>query len=264
MLRARRYGIVILLTVALVGAASVSWADEDYFFGGTECGESGGPGCDVDAESGREDPGETSIPDGDSDTPEEPGSDGEVDPETAACLEAPDCDFAGPELIEDAEDVDPVEVASQARDSMVLPSPRLETSPGLDQPVLVQVPVWLWMDEDLWEPVTAEAEVPGGSVSVTADPDRAEWSLGDGAGTTCQGPGVAYDPEVHDPADSSPECGHTYTRPSSPQFDLEVDLIWQVSWESTDDEGGDLEPLVTSDSAEITVVESHGLVNDVY
>ncbi|WP_239648828.1 hypothetical protein [Nocardiopsis chromatogenes] len=155
---------------------------------------------------------------------------------------------------------DPVALADAARDAMHLPGPGLNTSPGADAPVLVQVPVWLWVDEEVWEPVTAEAEVPGGAVSVTATPTSADWSMGDGEVVTCSGPGRPYAPGRDDPASASPDCGHTYTRASTGDYTVAVEVTWSVSWEATDGTGGELAPLFTEADTEVDVVESQGLV----
>ncbi|WP_344971192.1 hypothetical protein [Salinactinospora qingdaonensis] len=160
--------------------------------------------------------------------------------------------------------VDPAAVADDARDSLRLPPPRLAASPPLDQPVLVRVPMWLWVGEETWRAHSARAAVPGGAVSVTATPVRAHWAMGDGTTVACAGPGVAYNPQVHDPAAASPACGHTYTRASAGQpqgtYALGVEVTWAVSWQSSDGGGGTLDPLVTAAGAEVEVVESQALV----
>jgi len=159
---------------------------------------------------------------------------------------------------------DPAALADEARDGLRLPAPGLSSSPGADAPVLVQVPVWLWVDEDAWALESAEAEVPGGSVRVTATPTTASWSMGDGEVVTCDGPGRPYEPGRDDPAGASPECGHTYTRPSTGEpggrFAVGVEVTWEVVWEASDGTGGALEPLVTAAGADFDVVESQALV----
>ncbi|WP_460854725.1 hypothetical protein [Nocardiopsis coralliicola] len=168
---------------------------------------------------------------------------------------------ADPEAGDGEPAFDPAAVADEARDALALPDPGIATSPDQGSPVLVRVPVWLWIDEETWQPETAEAEVPGGSVSVTATPESASWEMGDGAVVECEGPGRAYDPARDDPAASSPECGHTYTTAAERGgFPVEVGVVWSVTWEASDGSGGELDPLVTAAGAELGVVESHGLV----
>lgn len=51
-----------------------------------------------------------------------------------------------------------------------MPEPDIGSAPPLHKTVVVQFPVWLWIDEDQWGPRTAEVSVSGGSASVTATP----------------------------------------------------------------------------------------------
>lgn len=266
-----RLGLVAGGTTVLVVVPGMAWADPDYFSGQTECGTNGGPGCEVSAESGQDTPG-SSVPHSEQGGP--PAGTGGAP--SAATTAEPNCEevavgeqecettLTEEGLGDDAVVAEaPIDVADDARDALELPRTGIAASPALDQLVLVQVPVWLWIEEDTWSPESAQAEVPGGSVSVTATPTTARWSMGDGATVTCDGPGVPYVAGHHDPAAVSPECGHTYTRASMGEpdgtYDLGVEVVWEVSWESTDG-GGELDPLVTSATAEVDVVESHGLV----
>lgn len=258
----RRAATISLVSAIVVGFSSPAWAD--YFFGNAECGESGGPGCEVGAESGQSSSGSSGSDSGDS------GFTGDsavtVDAEPSECDLEPTCEtFSQPTTGEVAmPDVTPVQVAHAARDALVVPEPQIVTSPGEEVPVLVHVPVWLWIGEDVWEEQTAEATVPGGSVTVAAAPAQAEWDMGDGSTVVCDGPGTAYDPDEHDPSAGSPTCGHTYTRASTVDpFPVEVAVTWEVSWSSSDGEGGDLDDLVTSESTARSVIESHGLVTGV-
>nr|WP_246422605.1 hypothetical protein [Nocardiopsis mwathae] len=122
----------------------------------------------------------------------------------------------------------------------------------------------MWVDDGTWRPVSAQASVPGGSVSVTAAPRTARWSMGDGTTVTCDGPGVPFDLGRDDPAGESPECGHTYRRASvgasQGVYAVRLAVTWTVTWESSEGGGGELDPLVTSTAAELEVVESQGLV----
>ncbi|WP_236572289.1 hypothetical protein [Nocardiopsis sp. FR4] len=124
--------------------------------------------------------------------------------------------------------------------------------------MLVRVPVWLWISSDDWQAETATASVPGGSVTVSATPASLSWSMGDGTTVECDGPGTAYDPQAHDPAQESPDCGHTYT--SSGGYDLTARVSWAVEWSSSDGGGGTMPALVTQTSTSVRVVESSGVV----
>ncbi|WP_254904127.1 hypothetical protein [Streptomonospora nanhaiensis] len=248
----------------VAGGGSLAWADPDYFDGNAQCDALG---CEAQAESGAHP--SNARPDADGGATSAPG--------TGAVQAAPTCEetglgtqecetLVGQEDLGDTAVITAASAIDAARDALRPPTPQITTSPSTGQPVLVHVPVWLWVEEDTWRPESARAEVPGGSVEVTATPTTAHWSMGDGTTVSCDGPGTPFVTGRHDPAAASPECGHTFTRPSTPEpegvYDLEVAVVWEVEWSSAEG-GGALEPLVTTAAAEVDVVESHGLVDRV-
>ena len=93
--------------------------------------------------------------------------------------------------------VDAEALAERARARLELPEPDIRSAPPLNATVVVQFPVWLWIDEGQWEPRTAEVSVSGGSASVTATPRELVWDMGDGTTVTCEGPGTVLDLAVH-------------------------------------------------------------------
>lgn len=252
------------LTIAVAAAAFVAVtvpASADEFLGRAECGTDGGPGCDVSAESGEENPGGSAgggepAPEGGQDgtasTSSEPAC--EVDGLSARCSAT-----VGGGADEAEEEVDFEALAYAARAAFQLSSPEISMSPSADAPVLVRVPVWMWISSDAWQEETATASVPGGSVTVTATPTSLSWSMGDGTTVECEGPGTAYDPDVHDPAESSPDCGHTFTSISS-GYEVTASLSWEVEWSSSDGAGGTFPALTTETSTTVRVVESSGVV----
>ncbi|MBB5493418.1 MULTISPECIES: hypothetical protein [Nocardiopsis] len=152
--------------------------------------------------------------------------------------------------------VDYEALAYEARASLSLGTPGISMSPSADAPILVRVPVWLWVDD--WDAQSATASVPGGSVTVTATPSALSWDMGDGTTVECEGPGTAYTSRVHDPAEESPDCGHTYT--SRGDREVAASMAWSIEWSSTSGEGGSLPDLVTTSSVSVRVVESSGVV----
>ena len=251
-----RSATVILTAGTLLFMAAPASADD--FLGLAECGSDGGPGCDVEAESTEELPGEAPDPGGDS---------GDGEGEASSSDEPPPCEgdassmrctaYVGSDEGED-DGVDLVEVAHQARASLELDEPELSMSPSADGPVLVHVPVWMWIDEDQWAEQSASASVPGGEVSVSAVPSSVSWQMGEGATVDCDGPGTPFDTSTHDPEASSPDCGHTYT--STGQVEVSAKVRWETSWESDDGEGGSLPSLTTETSQQVEVIESSGVV----
>lgn len=124
-------------------------------------------------------------------------------------------------------------LAQAAVKALRLPTPVIRTNPPASTPLLVTVPVWLWLDSASWGARTATASVPGMSVTATATPTRVVWSPGDGASVTCTGPGTAWT-AGDDPRAASPTCGHTYSRSSAGapgnQFTLSATVTWHVTW----------------------------------
>ncbi|WP_017569868.1 hypothetical protein [Nocardiopsis halotolerans] len=274
-----------VLTLVAAGAAIPAHADEGSFLRQVECGSSGGAGCSIllrwaQTQGGRSGSG-GSDDSGDSDgSGGSGGSTGDVDWSAidwdAIDWSQVDWDAIDWESIDyEGEDegetpTDPVTLIQESMDSFELPRPTIGTSPGSDSLILVNTPVWLWLESQEWEAAEASAEVPGWSLTVTATPTFTVWDLGDGTRVRCEGPGTPFDPAVHDPAEASPDCGHVYTLPSDTQPDgthtVTVEVGWDVGWELSDgeagDEAGELDPVTTTSRVELQVVESQGLVTD--
>ncbi len=127
----------------------------------------------------------------------------------------------------------PVVLAREAADQLLLPAPRLEMSPAADRDQVVGFPTWLWLDPASFTPRTRTVAVPGESVTAQAVPVSTSWVLGDGSTLTCTGAGTPYTPGGT-PTAASPDCGHTYLRPSVGQpggrYPVTVTTRWQISW----------------------------------
>ncbi|GAB2790714.1 hypothetical protein GCM10027199_78430 [Amycolatopsis magusensis] len=153
----------------------------------------------------------------------------------------------------------PGEVARIARGQLRLPSPVIASSPAGTQ--LVRLPTWLWLDGASWRPYSSTASVPGVSVTVTATPAEAVWSMGDGTTLTCTGPGTSFH-KGGDPQAASPDCGHIYHRPSAGAPDESFPVIatvhWTIMWSGAD-ASGTLPDLTTSASTAFRVAEMQAL-----
>src|SRR5699024_4555049 len=157
------------------------------------------------------------------------------------------------------EGVDFAAFAYAARAAFQLPAPGIAMSPSADTPILVQVPVWLWIAPPEWELQEATATVPGGAVTVTATPAAVLWALGDGATLTCGGHRPVHEPARHDAAEPSPACGPPCTSAGSDR-QVEASVSWRVEWSSSDGDGGVLDALVTTSTTTVQVTESSGVV----
>lgn len=157
--------------------------------------------------------------------------------------------------------VTPTVLARVAVSRLTLPSPAVGTSPAGDQ--VARVPTWLWVDRSTWGPVSATAQVPGVSVTATAVPVSAVWSMGTGDSVTCQGPGTPYVQGVSDPSITSPDCGYTYARSSAGQtrerFTVSVTVSWRVSW-TGGGQSGTVEGLSTRAGVDLRVREVQAVI----
>src|SRR5256885_1822238 len=121
-------------------------------------------------------------------------------------------------------------LAAAAVKALRLPTPVIRWNPPSSTNVLVNVPVWLWLDPASWGARSATASVPALSVTATATPASLVFSTGDGATVACAGPGTPWSPAV-DPRAASPTCGHTYSAPSTGgTFTLSATVTWHVAW----------------------------------
>ena len=166
-------------------------------------------------------------------------------------------------LDEDDEDeplMTPEELAMEAVDQLRLPQPNIASSPaGIH---LVHLPTWLWVDDPSWEIQRAEATIPGLSVTASATPVVAHWETGDGSTVTCEGQGTPWT-EGTPAEDSSPDCGHTYTRStaSAPggEYAVTVTVTWEIEW-SGGGESGTVPDMTTSSATSWPVAESQSII----
>lgn len=156
----------------------------------------------------------------------------------------------------------PEELARQAYRQLVLAVPAIRTSPAVAVPQLVRVPTWLWVDAGMWSPRSRTAAVPGLSATATARPVRVSWSMGDGVTVQCRGPGTPYRVGRARASAASPDCGHTYLRPSAgaPEgmFRVTATVDWAVSWVGGG-QAGTLPALASVASVMVRVTEAQAL-----
>ncbi|MGF1425029.1 hypothetical protein [Kitasatospora sp. LaBMicrA B282] len=159
--------------------------------------------------------------------------------------------------------VDPAVLAQQAVEKLELPAPAVRMSPSEKSPQVVGVPSWLWVDAASWAPVHSSVEVPGVEVQATAKPSSVTWDLGDGTDPVdCAGPGTPYGPGS-EPDAASPDCGHTFSRPSAGEpggaFQVVVTAHWSVAWSGAG-RGGSFPDLTARSVVQVRVVEVQSLV----
>jgi hypothetical protein len=128
---------------------------------------------------------------------------------------------------------------------------------------VVNVPSWLWIDRSGWAPVPSTVALSGVEVTAKAIPSSVTWDLGDGTDpVVCQGPGTPYGPNS-DPDAASPDCGHTFERPSAGEpggvFHAVVTVHWSVTWSGAG-QGGTFPDLMSRSVVPLKVVEVQSLV----
>jgi len=263
--------------------------------GGVECEDSSDPTCDVSAGTPGQDSGSKWTPGGgggcvsegrevpcerdgrwlgqdgcyygpfNDDTSDltPPDEDGDWDLYLRVCYAGDDIISAHPMWLEAGDSpvtVTPAMLAERAVSQLSLPSPSIQVSPQATQ--LVGLGTWLWLESDSWEPQTATATVPGLSVTATAEPARAVWSMGDGASVTCTGAGTPWS-NSFDPKAESPDCGYTYSRVSagepSGQYAVSVTVYWAVSWQGGG-QSGTVPDLTVADDTGLIVEEAQTVI----
>jgi hypothetical protein len=156
--------------------------------------------------------------------------------------------------------ISPAVLARQARSRLNLPDVVIRTNPSGDQ--LVNLPIWLALDPTSWNAQSATASVPGVSVTATARPVKAAWSMGDGTTVTCAGPGTTWTPGT-DPASASPDCGHIYRHSSANalggRYTVTVTVSWEVVWAGAG-QSGTVPGLTTTGQLQTRVQESQAVV----
>ena len=153
--------------------------------------------------------------------------------------------------------VDPQVLAAQARNTLALPTPDIRLNPAPPQDQLVHLATWMWLAN--WAPASSQAAVPGVTVTVTAQPDRVIWDMGNGDQVVCAGPGTPYDANKAEEAQHS-DCTYTYRRSSAGRpnesYVITATVEWSAAWSVAGAPGGGSLPgLRRSSSVSVRVAE---------
>lgn len=166
--------------------------------------------------------------------------------------------------------VDPVQLARQALQTLVVPPPSPGRYPAGTLPdgrpyTVVRAPTWFWTNSTDWRPLTARADVGGVWAQVTVTPTRLSFSPGDGgAAASCPGPGTSWDPGFAAWTASPSGCDYSYARSSvdvpGGLLTARYGITWQVSWTSSTGASGQLPELTTTSTSTFAVVEEQTVV----
>jgi hypothetical protein len=128
--------------------------------------------------------------------------------------------------------IDPTVLAQRALDRMQLATPSIHMAPESPAMTYVGLDTWLWMDRSQFGRLQMTVRAGGTSVTVSAEPVRAWWDMGDGDGTSCPSAGrpwVAGMTSVE-----RTDCSYAYQRVSDFEpnrvFPVAVNLVYQVDW----------------------------------
>lgn len=131
------------------------------------------------------------------------------------------------------------ELAQMALNNLRLPVPGARTWPSSAGRGLVNLPVWLHVDN--WKALSASASAGGLTATVEAVPSRAIWDMDEGS-VVCTDAGAAYD--VSADRTTPPPCSYTYRTSSGARADLtfhdQVVVVWHLRWHATNGQGADL------------------------
>ena len=150
---------------------------------------------------------------------------------------------------------DPRVLARQAMNAMQLKAVNIgivpEPRPGSIG--IIGLPTWMWVQgaaENTWGPITRTASAGGFTVRATAKVKKVVWDMGDGTQVVCFTKGTPYADSYG--RQSSPDCGHTYTRQGS--YAVTATSYWSVTWAGVGESG--VIPLDLSRTTNITMGES--------
>lgn len=162
-------------------------------------------------------------------------------------------------------------LAEYAYDEVALPETEIEVNPQGEQ--LVNLPMWIWLDAQDFEPRTVRAELPVSGlwaettaepVSLTVDPGTEDALLYPEDGECgIDGEGRIGEPYQRGRAGEDPPCGVMYERSTHGvgAFELSVSLTWEVSWTGSQTGGRNELPSGTFETThEVVVQESQAIV----
>lgn len=144
-----------------------------------------------------------------------------------------------------------------ARAKLKLPNPKMGTAPCTGEGCVgrVGVPTWFWTQA--WTSTSVSATAGPHTVTITAQPSKVVWSLGDGQAVTCTSAGTKY--EEWRGFTSSPDCGLPNGYKTMGHYTVTATMTWQVSWSGAIDGS---ETMTTSDSAQVAIGEVQAIVEN--
>lgn len=156
-------------------------------------------------------------------------------------------------------------LARSARASIVVPALAPASAPdGFDTPYLVNLPVWLWVDDDQWQPLSATAAIVelGVSVTVVAEPATTRWDAGNGTSPIECSQGTPWEPGLTDDQSSCSIVHDDVTDEAtlSVTVRFEVEVSCQPVALCTEGDGLAVEPVNMEATRTTRVTEAWGVL----
>lgn len=261
-----RRGLTVLVALALLVLTPVAGADEDT--GAKRSGPSGNPivfvsspGTDPSGNAGGSGSVTCGLYSGDTEnsgvwigTGTEVTAPTEGESYWVVCTDG----YVNRIVYDPANAIDPATLARRAFNELPLIYPRPRTAPPVTAKQLVGIRTWLWVDPGDWQAMSARAAIPGLSASVTGQPMRTIWDMGDGSTVTCDGPGTPYDANRPD-ADQSTDCNHVYQHDGT--YTVLATIEWSVTWSASNGAGGNLGVVRRSTQFPLTVEQRQAVIS---
>lgn len=153
-------------------------------------------------------------------------------------------------------------VVQAAKDQTSPPAPRIRLNPSERHEQIVQLPTWMWVDDQAWKTRTARAEAGRAWAEARAVPTRVIWNMGNGDTVVCNGPGKPYDTRRSSTAQSS-NCTYTYETSSAgrphDRYTVSATVVYRVTWKGSNGSGGSLGEIRKSSSTPVRVAEIQAL-----
>lgn len=156
-------------------------------------------------------------------------------------------------------------LAEYAYDELPVPDTDITMNPSGKQ--TVNLDTWVWLDKSRFKPISVTASLPGTGLSATTTAKPVALTIEPGTPDAKTHPAsgecrIAKDgsigaPYTNDKKNQTPPCGVTYLRAtnSTGPHPLKATLTWEISWSSTNGEGGELPTGTYGATTDITVGE---------
>ncbi|MFD4995811.1 hypothetical protein [Streptomyces buecherae] len=156
-------------------------------------------------------------------------------------------------------------LAEYAYDELPVPNTDITMNPSGKQ--TVNLDTWVWLDKSRFKPISVTASLPDTGLSATTTAKPVSLTIEPGtqdakvhpASGECRiaADGSIGTPYTDDKKNQAPPCGVTYLRATNQTgpHPLKATLTWEITWSSTNGEGGELPTGTYGATTNVTVGE---------